>query len=80
MCQSNCYSQVRWHYSVFNGCTVRCTQMHTKLLLFFFLSLVLIYTLQEQKFDLLDARKVLLQMKAQERLLTQVAGKYAFFK
>lgn len=47
---------------------------------FFFLSLVLICTLQEQKFDLLDAQKVLLQMKAQKRLLTQVAGKYAFCK
>lgn len=30
VCQSNCYSQVRWHYSVFDGCT-------SKLLFFFFL-------------------------------------------
>lgn len=48
VCQINCYSQVRWHYSVFEGCTSN---------LFFFLSLVLIYTLQEQNFDLLDAQK-----------------------
>lgn len=65
-CQINCYSQVRWHYSVFDG------------LILTFLSLVLIYTPHEQKFDLLDAQKVLLQMKEQERLLTEVAGKFAF--
>lgn len=41
--------------------------------------LVLILTLQEQKFDLLLALKVLSQMKAQERLSTQVAEKYSFW-
>lgn len=41
--------------------------------------LFLILTLQEQKFDLLLALKVFSQMKAQERLSTQVAEKYSFW-
>lgn len=61
---------------MFAGCPSKLFFFFKLFCLFF---LIWILTLQEQKFDLLLALKVLSQMKAQERLSTQVAEKYSFW-